>query len=247
MPKINTNILLPGQIDLSSFDVPDAEENIKSRLLNQLPVWFNTDHEVLDTVLESYVLTSIFNFSQLVYDRFQMRLQGAFGDNLDLISCDYFGTTLPRRVDESDNAFKRRIKANLLQERATRHGMDNALYILTGYHPKLFEPWRPIDCGAYNVADSPYTVAYGTHGAYGSGSYAYQAFIDVYVSAYQGMASRSGYNDYYFGYNAVGAPAIGWYGSDALEQTVITDQDIYQTINMTKVEGTVCWVRINRI
>lgn len=221
--------------------------HIYNRLIAQLPPWYGTDHSVLDAVLQGYVATAGFNYRQLMYDLVQMRLQTAIGDNLDLISQDYFGGALPRRDDEDDYSFRTRISANLLQERATRRGMENALYILTGYYPTIFEPWKPSDCGGYNVANAPQTIGYGTHGSYGSSSYAYQCFIDVYVDGYYGMASRAGYNTDYMGYNAAGAPAIGWYGGVSEMKTIITDADIYQTINFTKVHGTVCWVAIHRL
>lgn len=247
MPRLENNMPPPSGTLLGGAPSIGSEQDVYNRLVAQLVNWFGTDHEVLDIVLKAYSTTGAFNYTQLAYDNLQMRLQTATEDNLDLISVDYFGNGLPRRTDENDDSFRNRISANLLQERATRRGMDNALYILTGFRPILFEPWRPIDCGGYNVANVPQTIGYGTHGSYGSGSYAYQAFIDVFVSAYQGMASRSGYNSTYFGYNAVGAPAIGWYGGESSETTVVTDEDIYQTINLTKLEGTICWVAIHRI
>jgi len=248
MHSTMNNLPPPGGLLSSNIASVGSKEDVYNRLVTQLVDWFGTDHAVLDAVLQAYVTTGVLNYSQLVYDNLQMRLQTATEDNLDLIAEDYFGLNgLPRRPGESDDSYRNRISANLLQERATRRGMDNALYILTGYHPIIFEPWRPLDCGGYNVDNSPYTIGYGTHGAYGSGSYAYQCFINVFVSAYQGMASRSGYNSYYFGYNATGSPAIGWYGGSYLDSTVVSDQDIYQTINLTKVEGTICWVAIHRI
>jgi len=226
--------------------------DIYNRLLTQLPPWFGGSHPVLDVVLSAYVQTASFAYnSQVQYLPPQMRIQTAYGDNLDLISQDYFGGSLPRRDGENDDTFRQRILATLLQEKATRRGMDNALYILTGFHPTIFEPWFPTDTGGYNV---PSSLAYGDSsvpgsgfGSYGSGSYAYQAFVDVYVSQYQGLGVYSGYNSDYGGYNAYGAPATFWYGGESLINAIITDQDIYHTINLTKVYGTIIWVAIHRI
>ena len=248
MPKIKNNIDPPSGIIARTVQIGDSAD-VQNRLVSQLVNWFGTDHKTLDSVLQAYVVTGVFNYSQLAYDNLQMRLQTAYEDNLDLIATDYFGVDpgLPRRAGENDDTYRIRIKANLLLERATRRGMDNALYVLTGFHPILFEPWRPLDCGGYNVADSPQTIGYSTHGSYGSGSYAYQGFIDVFISAFDAMGTYNGYNNPYFGYNAAGSPAIGWYGGESLESQLIQDRDIYQTINLTKVEGTVCWVKIHRI
>lgn len=224
-----------------------SHQDIYNRLVyEQLPSWFGTDHAVLDTILEGLINTGMFNYQQYLYVVAQQRLQTATEDNLDLISKDYLGDELPRRAGEDDTSYRNRISATLLQEKATRFGMDNALYILTGFHPVIFEPWNPQDCGGYNVADFPQTIGYSTHGSYGSGSYAYQCFIDVYVSPFQGMGSYSGYNDYFGGYNAAGDTAQLWYGGASEQTTIISDADIYKVINLTKVEGTVCWVSIHR-
>lgn len=248
MPRINNNLPVPGSVGVQTTNSTiGAAADVQNRLIAQLVNWFGTDHELLDTVLQAYVTTGVFNYSQLAYDNLQMRLQTATDDNLDLISQDYFNGYLPRRTNESDDTYRQRITSALLLQRATRPGMDNALYVLTGFHPILFEPWRPFDCGGYNAAATAQSIGYGTHGSYGSGSYPYQAFIDVFLSAYSAMASRSGYNDYYFGYDAAGAPAIGWYGGETELSAIITEEDIYQCINLTKCEGTVCWVSIHRI
>lgn len=220
-----------------------SHDDIYNRLIAQLPKWFGSVHPDLDFQLEAYITTLIFNYQQYQYVSLQQRLQTATDVNLDLFSQDYLGDTLPRRLNEGDNSYRNRIKATLLQEKATRPGMSNALFILTGFLPILFEPWYPSDCGAYNV---PSTLAYSTFGKYGSGSYPYQGFIDVYVSQYQGMASYSGYNNYFFGYNASGGNADGWYGGNSIQTAIISDQDIYDLINLTKAEGITCWVSIHR-
>lgn len=252
MPSVNNNIPAPSGPILNATEIGDATD-VYNRLIGQLPPWFGTLHPVLNVVLQAYIYTGVFNYSQLVYDNQQMRLQTATGDNLDLISQDYFENGLPRRTGEDDDSFRSRISANLLQERATRNGMESALYKLTGFYPIIFEPFNFYDCGAYNVIYPYVSLAYadpntpgtGT-GSYGSGSYPYQCFITVFVSQYQGMASYSGYDDYYFGYDAAGGLARGWYGGQSLERTIISDYDIYQTINLTKDCGTVCWVMIER-
>src|SRR6202030_668805 len=112
----------------------------------------------------------------------------ATGDNLDLISQDYLGSELPRRQGESDKSYRNRISATLLQEKATRFGLQNALYLLTGIQPILFEPWRSPDAGCCN------TSGFCNISLCGSGSYAYQGFIDVFVQPYQGMQGYGGCN-----------------------------------------------------
>lgn len=222
---------------------PWSPEGIYLRLLQQLPSWWGTDHPIVDVLLRGFVTTAVLNYLQFRYVFSQLRIQTATGNNLDLISLDYFGGTLPRHTNEPDFSYRNRILATLLQEKTTRYGMSNALFLLTGIQPIIFEPWNFYDCGAYNNVE---TLAYNTHGLYGSGSYPGQVFIDVFVNAFSTMGYYNGYNDYYFGYNAVGDLARGWYGNDSLIREIVTDEDIYQVINITKPEGILCWVRIHR-
>lgn len=231
----------------SPIILPWSAADIYNRLMQQLPNWWGSEHANVDVLVESFITTNVLNYSQFLYVFQQLRLQTCTGDNLDLFSQDYFGGFLPRRSGENDDSYRNRISATLLQEKTTRYGMDNALFLLTGYHPVIFEPWNPMDCGGYNVADAPQTIGYGTHGSYGSGSYPAQVFIDVFVNAFDAMGNYSGYNSDYGGYNANGGLARLWYGGDSLINRIVTDEDIYQTINITKPEGVRCWVNIHKI
>jgi hypothetical protein len=235
--------MLNENIELAAPPPPWSEEDIYIRLIQQLPNWWGSDHAVVDVLLEAFITTNLLNYAQFSYVFLQLRLQTCTGDNLDLFSQDYFGGYLPRRFDESDDSYRNRISATLLQEKSTRYGMQNALFLLTGIEPVIFEPWNPYDCGGYNVAS---TMGYDIAGSYGSGSYPAQVFIDVYVNGYDQMGGYSGYNDYYGGYNASGGLAALWYGGDSLIGIVVSDQDIYDTINLTKPEGVWCWVAIHR-
>lgn len=238
MPNTTKNLTVVN----NGSPVIGDHDDLYHRLIQQLPNWFGSEHDILDTVLEGYINTGLFVYSLIQYVSLQMRLQTATEDNLDLISKDYLGDSLPRRTNENDDSYRNRISANLLQEKATRPGMSQALYNLTGFYPVLFEPWYPWDCGGYNVFQK---MGYSTAGKYGSGAYTYQGFIDVFVSAYQGMASYSGYNDDAFGYNAAGGNARGWYGGKSLINVIVSDQDIYDLINLVKPEGTISWVKIH--
>lgn len=234
----------PSPTGLTPIPPTGGVADIYQRLIKQLPPWWGTDHINLDTWITGFINTAFFHFRQIQYVSLQLRLQTATDINLDQISQDYLGDTLPRRVDEDDDSYRNRISATLLQEKATRYGLDNALFLLTGYHPILFEPWNPLDCGGYNVYQK---MGYSTAGLYGSGSFAYQGFADVFVSAYIGMGNYNGFDDYLGGYNASGGLARQWYGGDSLVIKIIDDQDILNTINLTKVFGTIVWVRIHRI
>src|SRR5689334_17904398 len=141
--------------------------DIYNRLISNLPPWWGNTHPNLDALFQSLVYLYFFHYKeQYLYVLLQARLQTATGENLDLISLDYLGNTLPRYVNENDDSYRIRIKSTLLEEKATRFGMSNAIRILTGYVPDIFEPWDSFDTGYYNV---PQTLAYNTFGAYGGG------------------------------------------------------------------------------
>ena len=238
-------------LNIVNLPPPDqwSEEGIYNRLIQQLPSnWFSpNDHKLVDTVLQGFITTAKLNFDQLQYVFNQMRIQTATGQNLDLISLDYFGGNLPRKyngqIPETDLSFRNRILATLLQEKTTRYGMQNALYLLTGIQPIIFEPWNYYDCGAYNVP----TLAYNTLGKYGSGSYLGQVFIDVFINAFDEMGGFAGYNSTFGGLNYAEPNARLFYGNPSLVKRRVSDDDVYQMINITKPEGILCWVRINFI
>jgi hypothetical protein len=222
------------------------QTDIYNRLITQLPDWFGTDHPELTALLQAYIgysdnpdliTTMFFHYNnQYLYAQKQLRIQTATDINLDLISQDYLGSTLPRKTNENDDSYRKRILANVVQERATRQAMYNMLLDLTGFPPVIIEPWSGRDHGYYR---QPATLAYRARGGYGSGSYPYQAWIYVYLSAFQGMASYPGYRTTLSGYRA-----RGWYGGKSLQTAFVTESDVLQAIERTKVLGTRMHVKI---
>jgi hypothetical protein len=89
-----------------------------------------------------------------MYAKAQLRIATASDGFLDVISADFFGTTLPRKTNESDAAFRNRIIINLFRERATRKAVTQVLTTLTGRAPLIVEPSRPADTGAYGGTDA---------------------------------------------------------------------------------------------
>lgn len=219
-------------------------QDIFERLVGLLPPWFGDFSPNRDAFLEGGAATvDSFAYDFYAYAKIQTRIKTATGEFLDLISKDFFGKSLPRRALETDESFRKRILATLLREKATRKGISDAIKNLTGFTPRMIELWRPIDCGGYNVVSS---LAYNTFGCYGSGNYAYQGFIDVYVKFGQGMSQFSGYQSYYGGYGTHGGKSYLYYGNDKYVGDYISDKEIYDLINLVKAEGTKIWVRINR-
>src|SRR5882724_1777047 len=221
-----------------------SSDDIYLILKNELAPWYgSTLPKNIDALLQNYVSSGVFNYTQYEYIDLQTRIQTATGENLDLISRDYFNNEFQRRHGQGDGSYRSMLEAFLILERGTRNGLSRALTALTGNVPVLFEFWNPADAGAYNISTTAYDIS-----KYGGGldDWAYQGFADVYVSAGSGMAFFGGFGEYIFPYDEIDQNAFNFYGSDVLLQDVITDDDIYAVINAFKLYGTVVWTRIHR-
>lgn len=218
------------------------ENDVRSRLDQTLPPWFNADETpVLDGLLSAYANIGSFLYSQSAYVELQTRISSATGDNLELIANDFFGPrNFQRYPNESDANYRNRIKASVLRERATRRGMVNIITMLTGFAPIIFEPSRGADCGGYNIGGMGYNVAGGWSYVNPADS-AYQCFITVFTPVISTIAYVAGW----------GIPTGAWTISGTRSSwtdrfnfsDAVNEQQINQGINSTKVEGTVCWVR----
>lgn len=229
------------------------QDDIYYRIISNLPNWFGSGHPILDAIISAYIgfnqsppqcTTTYFHYNfQYLYAVLQVRIQTATGINLDLISQDFLGSSLPRKVDETDDSYRARIIANLIKERATRRAMISVLTELTGHVPVIIEPGRPLDHGGYNV---PSALAYNTIGSYGT-SAPYTCWIYVTLDPFQGMGSYSGYNSFAGSYTPTSNSSKLWYGNQALASRVITVGDVLQAVIATKVGGTRCFVVIEGI
>jgi hypothetical protein len=220
------------------------ENDFIARLTALLPPWFgNNGAPIFEGILAGYAKLGQIVYTQYAYAKLQTRIKTATGDFLDLISADFFGSSLPRNINENDASFLARILANLLSEKATRNGMQKALFNLTGRQPRLFEPRRPADMGGYSGAGSPYGgVGYGVAGGWGNPLCPLQALIDAYLPLGTGIPGVDGYNS-----GAGGWSTPSYFAYISLTQTTnpVTDQNIYDKVNAVKVYGTRCWVRIS--
>src|ERR1700728_2069931 len=136
------------------------QEDFVTRLNNLLPNgWFSDTAPVLNAVLNGLAYCLALLYSLNAYAKLQTRLSTATDGFLDLAGFDFFGFTLLRRSKESDPSYRTRIFQNLLREKATRKGIIKVLTDLTGQTPIVFEPWRPLDCGAYDTNICGYDVA----------------------------------------------------------------------------------------
>lgn len=216
-------------------------DNIKS----VLPPWYGVaPTPILDAVLKGYAAVAETRYLAYLYVKLQTRIKTATGTNLDLIALDFFGNRLRRRKGESDDLFRKRILATLLQEKATRLGMINALFLLTGRYPTI------IESGGLGGLSMAYDVAESGGLDVGPGvmtdNFPYQCFIIVYVDADSGMVSFGGLETDKYGLDVIDGVGNLYLGDESLIGITVTDQDIYNLINDVKCYGTVCWVSIVR-
>jgi hypothetical protein len=202
------------------------------RLLAMLPAgWFGDNTLVLAALLQG-LGTAFSNFWTLLQAVIsQTRIRTATGQFLDLISTDFFGSTLLRFSDEADPAFQIRILQALLRPRATRSALSTALRQLTGYAPIIFEPARTTDTGGYTIGG----VGYGLGGGWGSLALPYQFFITVFRPSGAGIAEVAGY----------GTGGIPVYASLSMEPTGITDSAIQAAVPPMLPAGTIAWMRLS--
>jgi len=238
------------------------QNDILSRLQRYMPNgWFDGDsNPIRDAVLTGLAGAHAFVYSALAYVRNQTRIKTASEGFLDLVSQDFFGGVLPRKINETDAHFLMRITINLFRERATRRGVILVLQQLTGRTPIIIEVQNPGDCGAYEAPN----CGYGAAGHYGSMSLPYQAFVVAYRPSTSGIPSVGGYGVNAAGLSGAGilfdgipiAPIItmapGGYGSGQIEygdmdmiMGAVTDADIYAAIASVIMEGTIVWTRLS--
>ncbi|MFZ0271006.1 MAG: hypothetical protein WAL34_04065 [Acidobacteriaceae bacterium] len=200
--------------------------------------WFPDVAPVRDALFSGFAYALSWAFNLIAYAKLQTRIKSATDGFLDLVGFDYFGLTLLRRPSESDPQYLARILLNLLREKATRNGIVKALTDLTGNIPWVFEPWRPLDCGAYGQN----IFGYGIAGGYGSLACPYQGFIVGYRPVGQGIANVAGYCS---PEGAYGTGSQIEYANPSQIAGAVTDDDMYAAVADAKVEGTLAWMRIS--
>jgi len=230
--------------------------------------WFAWVAPIRDAILGGLSDSMAWCYAWIIYAKQQSRIATSTGLFLDLISYDFLGRHLPRTLGMTDDIFRARIMATILQERVTRAGMVNAIQLLTGGTPWIFEPWNTGDAGAWSgptVAQaSPGSFAWadasGHNGAGGWGStdLPEQSFMVVNRTTYSGVPNVAGWSNTgnlsglgswsnASGSNVTptgpGGGGIEWFGAN-VQQVGVTDQMIYDAINTTRPSGEISWTRI---
>lgn len=215
-----------------------TENDIAARLKALLPNgWFTPGASaLLDGMVAGIANVLAFIYSIFAYLRLQTRISTATDGFLDLIAGDYFGSTLYRTANQSDDSFRARIIASILRERATRNGVISLLEQLTGFTPIVFEPQRPLDTGVYGGPG----LAYGLAGGYGSLVRTYQSFVTVFRPKGQGVPDVAGYGVSTGAYSTASRLE---YATRSMIQG-LTDADLYAAVNSVRPAGYTIWVRI---
>jgi hypothetical protein len=218
------------------------QQDMLARLRAVLPTrWFPDDAPVLDGLLTGLASGWSWAHDLLQYIKAQTRIGTASDIWLDIVAQDFFGHRLARRSGQNDDAFRHRIRRELLRERGTRGAVIAVLQDLTGRTPVVFEPALPSDTGGYaSAAGAGGGVGYGVAGGWGNLTLPFQAFITAYRPVGSGIAVVAGW----------GAP-VGGYGRGVVEyaslemvQGQVTDSDIYSAVaDVLPVTG-VGWTRI---
>jgi hypothetical protein len=206
--------------------------NMASRMHAMLPEgWFGDVTPVLQSVLQAVGagLSAFWMLLQSVIT--QTRIATATGSFLDQISQDFFGSGLPRYVDEVDDAFRTRITEALLRPRSTRAALREALYQMTGRLPRVFEPARTTDTGGYAIGG----IGYGAGGGWGSLALPYQFFLTAYRPLVGGIPELAGYS----------GPGVPVYGSLAMEVSGIPDSVIEAAVPPLLPAATIAWMNIS--
>lgn len=228
------------------------QNDMLARLKAVLPTrWFPDTTPVLDGILSGVAYAYSWAFELLAYVKLQTRIATATDIFLDMVSSDYLGIRLPRLDNETDSHFRVRIRREILREKATRKGLVDALYDLTGQTPRLIELRRPADTGGYGSLTQPGVgggVGYGVGGAYGSLLMHHQAFLTVYRPIGSGIPGVNGYGGTIGGYGSLRVNGVQAGSSEyvAIAEATqgVSDADIYQTITAVIPAATVIWTRI---
>jgi hypothetical protein len=221
--------------------------DITSRLRAVLPKrWFSEQSPNLTAILQCIGTPWVWLYSVIVYVIAQTRLTTATDSWLDMISFDFFGDGIGRKLNESDSNFRTRIKAALLREAATRSAISSGLKSLLGCAPVIFEPANCADTGCYGGFLSGPAVpcngmAYGILGGWGSLVLPLQFFVSATRPATSGISMLAGYGTSNGGY---GEGVIS-YVDLALLPGHISDQDIESALCSLLPVNTIAWLRIN--
>lgn len=217
------------------------QSDILARLKRTLPRWFGAaPTPVLDALLAAPAWALSFVYSLYAYAKQQTRIATATDGWLDLISGDFFGTSLLRKTNQTDVSYRASILAALLRPKATRQAMITVLTQLTGRAPIVFEPSLVTDTGAMN---EPLSNGYCGVARMGSIAVPLNALIIAFRNVAGGLGGAAYCNAPTR--SAMSAPtSLSYLNSLSLQTSVASDADIYAAVEATRPAATVMGVEI---
>lgn len=214
------------------------QQDIEDRLRAALPRrWFGKaaiDSPKLGAALQGPAWALSYGYDLVRYAEAQVRLATATGGWLELWANDFLGTSYPRRAGEPDGQYRTRIRQEIFRRRQTRYAIDRAVYELTGAHPRIFEGWRPLDTGAWDIPIWGYDVA----GGWGGDS-AGVVLVEVGRLPVAGLPNNPGWDTYQAGFDW----PVWFWDDDTPEGVSVTEFDVVDAINRVRAAGIRVWVR----
>lgn len=126
--------------------------------------WFGDVAPVLNGLLSGFASAWANLHTLLLYVVTQSRVETATETFLDLAAQDFLSDGFPRRSNEADADYRRRLLMAMRRVRGTSPAIVAAADA-AGYTLHIFEPAQPASTGAYNVSAG---LAWNTVGGWGS-------------------------------------------------------------------------------
>jgi len=222
-------------------------EDLTERAVGLTPKPWTSDEAKLPGGIWYSVIKSAFGavdyelLQQLVFLVNLCRISTATDVGLDIISEDFFGDNLPRLPGEDDEAFRQRIKDNLLKPKVTRQAISDAIEEATGYKPRMIEPFLPDDTCAWD-ADSYWDLDSVREAfRWGDPGLAWQGFIIAQLPLFSVTGGQPVYCwDAGFSWDV---PQSAWFDV-AFEISPTAAASIEKIIKKYKAEGTLIWLAL---
>ena len=190
-------------------------------------------HALLNAIAQNFQLIN----DQMIYAQKTTRLSTAIDIGLDAWSRDFFGDELPRLPGEDDDTFRARIQAFIFMPGATKSAIDYVVFILTGRHPRLMEPWSPGDTACWDFRSFFDYDSRDTPARWGTPELRHQGFIETSLPRFTQSGTdrircfdRGAHYDVY---------QTAWH--EITKAWTLSPRQLDRWISETKAWGTIVW------
>lgn len=174
---------------------------------------------------------------EVIYSLDAQRLQTETFPELDDASLDFYGESNPRNPGQSDADYSAEIIADLFQPAATRTALSNALAALTGFTPRMLEPWNVYDTGAWRNLSYWNVDTVANPARWGNGSLRYQGYIETAPPGIPAIGPNNPILTWGVAYWNV--PGYFFGIIPPVDENAIND-----LINRLRAYGTIVWVKL---